>query len=146
MDHENVPQTTINRLPIYLRCLLKAQAMRMPVINSLGIAEMAGTNAAQVRKDLSYLGELGTRGIGYDVDALIAHISRWLGLTADRRVGDRRLRTAGQRAARLRRVRRAWLLRRGGVRFGPGEDRHEADAAPRSSTSPTRSVSCRSCS
>lgn len=86
MDHSNVPETTINRLPIYLRCLLQAQAMRMPVINSLGIAEMAGTNAPQVRKDLSYLGELGTRGIGYDVDSLIAHISRWLGLTTDRRV------------------------------------------------------------
>lgn len=85
MDHSTVPQTTINRLPIYLRCLLQAQAMRMPVINSLGIAEMAGTNAPQVRKDLSYLGELGTRGIGYDVDSLIVHISRWLGLTADRR-------------------------------------------------------------
>lgn len=85
MDHANVPQTTINRLPIYLRCLMKAQEMRMPVINSLGIAEMAGTNAPQVRKDLSYLGELGTRGIGYDVDALIAHIYRWLGLTSDRR-------------------------------------------------------------
>ncbi len=86
MSHQNVPQTTINRLPIYLRCLLQAQAMRMPVINSLGIAEMAGTNAPQVRKDLSYLGELGTRGIGYDVDSLIAHISRWLGLTSARRL------------------------------------------------------------
>jgi redox-sensing transcriptional repressor len=86
MNHQDVPQTTINRLPIYLRCLLQAQAMRMPVINSLGISEMAGTNAAQVRKDLSYLGELGTRGIGYDVDSLIAHISRWLGLTQERRI------------------------------------------------------------
>lgn len=86
MNHQGVPQTTINRLPIYLRCLIQAQQMHMPVINSLGIAEMAGTNAAQVRKDLSYLGELGTRGIGYDVDSLIAHISRWLGLTKDRRV------------------------------------------------------------
>jgi redox-sensing transcriptional repressor len=85
MDHHNVPQQTINRLPIYLRCLAKAQEMNMPVINSVGIADMAGTNAAQVRKDLSYLGELGTRGIGYDVDALIAHISRWLGLITDRR-------------------------------------------------------------
>ncbi len=85
MDQQSVPQTTINRLPIYLRCLIRAQSMRMPVINSVGIAEMAGTNAPQVRKDLSYLGELGTRGIGYDVDALIAHISRLLGLTRDRR-------------------------------------------------------------
>jgi redox-sensing transcriptional repressor len=97
MEQHSVPQTTINRLPIYLRCLLQAQAMRMPVINSLGIAEMAGTNAPQVRKDLSYLGELGTRGIGYDVDSLIAHISRLLGLTADRRtaiVGFGRLASA----------------------------------------------------
>lgn len=80
-----VPQTTIQRLPVYLRCLLQAQAMMMPVINSPGIAEMCGTNAAQVRKDFSYLGELGTRGIGYDVEALIAHISRVLGITERRR-------------------------------------------------------------
>jgi len=85
MTNVDVPPTTIQRLPIYLRCLMQAQAMRMPVINSLGIAEMAGTNAAQVRKDLSYLGELGTRGIGYDVDSLIAHILKWLGLTEVRR-------------------------------------------------------------
>lgn len=83
---ERVPEQTINRLPIYLRCLVQAASLNMPVINSLGLAQMAGTNAAQVRKDLSYLGELGTRGIGYDVESLIAHISRELGLTAARRV------------------------------------------------------------
>jgi len=83
---DRVPEQTINRLPIYLRCLVQAASLNMPVINSLGLAQMAGTNAAQVRKDLSYLGELGTRGIGYDVEALIAHISGELGLTASRRV------------------------------------------------------------
>lgn len=82
-----IPPTTIQRLPLYLRCLTEAQAQRIGVINSVGIAEMAGTNAAQVRKDLSYLGELGTRGIGYDVDGLIAHLSRRLGLTKTRRIG-----------------------------------------------------------
>lgn len=99
MTNSQVPPTTIQRLPIYLRCLMQAQAMRMPVINSLGIAEMAGTNAAQVRKDLSYLGELGTRGIGYDVDSLIAHMMKWLGLTEARRaaiVGYGRLGSALQ--------------------------------------------------
>jgi len=60
--------------------------MHMPVVNSLQIAEMAGTNAAQVRKDLSYLGEFGTRGVGYDVDSLITHLSKQLGLTESRRV------------------------------------------------------------
>jgi redox-sensing transcriptional repressor len=86
-EHVNqVPETTIERLPVYLRCLHEAQARRIPVISSVGIAQMSGGNAAQVRKDLSYLGELGTRGIGYDVDALAGHIARALGLTAQRRV------------------------------------------------------------
>lgn len=80
-----VPQTTIQRLPVYLRCLLQAQALRMPVINSLVLAEMCGTNAAQVRKDFSYLGELGTRGIGYDVEELIEHFSRVLGISERRK-------------------------------------------------------------
>jgi len=86
MSPQEVPEATIGRLPIYLRCLVQAQSMRMPVINSVGIANMAGTNASQVRKDLSHLGELGTRGIGYDVDSLVAHISRRLGLTRSRKV------------------------------------------------------------
>ncbi|GAB4284775.1 MAG: redox-sensing transcriptional repressor Rex [Coriobacteriia bacterium] len=85
MERAQVPETTIQRLPVYLRCLLQAQQERMPVINSVQMAEMCGSNAAQVRKDLSYLGELGTRGIGYDVEALIAHISRVLGITERRR-------------------------------------------------------------
>ena len=83
---EHVPDQTINRLPIYLRCLNQARAVGIAVVNSLQLAQMAGTNAAQVRKDLSYLGELGTRGIGYDVEALIAHIADVLGLTEKRRV------------------------------------------------------------
>ena len=40
-------------------------------------------NAAKVRKDLSYLGSYGTRGVGYDVDYLLHEISRELGLTRD---------------------------------------------------------------
>lgn len=82
----HVPEQTIGRLPLYLRCLRQARGIGMPVINSLNLAQMAGTNAAQVRKDLSYLGELGTRGIGYDVESLMAHISAVLGLTEKRRV------------------------------------------------------------
>lgn len=83
---DRVPEQTIHRLPIYLRCLTQARTIGVQVINSLQIAQMAGTNAAQVRKDLSYLGELGTRGIGYDVEALAAHISDELGLSRRRPV------------------------------------------------------------
>lgn len=85
MDHRNIPETTIERLPLYLRCLLEAQVSRVPLVSSGMLAEMCGKNAAQVRKDLSYLGELGTRGLGYDVAALIGHISKVLGITERRR-------------------------------------------------------------
>lgn len=80
-----VPPTTVQRLPVYLRCLILAQSQRRDVLNSAQIAEMAGTNAAQVRKDLSYLGEYGIRGMGYDVNGLVAHLVGWLGLEKTRR-------------------------------------------------------------
>jgi redox-sensing transcriptional repressor len=83
---DRVPEQTIHRLPIYLRCLLQARDIGMQLVNSLQLSQMAGTNAPQVRKDLSYLGELGTRGLGYDVGALVVHISEVLGLREKRRV------------------------------------------------------------
>src|SRR5207253_1667342 len=49
--------------------------------SSEGLAEAAGVNSAKVRKDLSYLGSYGTRGVGYDVAYLIHQIRRELGLT-----------------------------------------------------------------
>lgn len=84
--HTNVPATTVQRLPLYLRCLIRLQSQRIDVANSVMIAELAGTNAAQVRKDLSYLGEYGIRGLGYDVDELITHLTGWLGLKSPRNV------------------------------------------------------------
>src|SRR5688572_31617353 len=56
---------------------------RIPTVSSERLAEMAGVNAAKVRKDLSYLGSYGTRGVGYDVEYLLYQISRELGLTQD---------------------------------------------------------------
>lgn len=55
----------------------------MQTVSSEGLAEAAGVNSAKVRKDLSYLGSYGTRGVGYDVEYLIYQISRELGLTQD---------------------------------------------------------------
>ena len=52
-------------------------------ISSERLAEMAGVNAAKVRKDLSYLGSYGTRGVGSDVEYLLFQINRVLGLTQD---------------------------------------------------------------
>src|SRR5438477_5768369 len=55
----------------------------MQTISSEGLAEAAGVNSAKVRKDLSYLGSYGTRGVGYDVDYLMREITQELGLTQD---------------------------------------------------------------
>lgn len=82
----HVPPMTVERLPIYLRSLSTAFAEGMTVVSSAQIADMAGTNAAQVRKDLSYLGEYGTRGRGYDTQVLIDHLTRWLGIGSPRKV------------------------------------------------------------
>src|SRR5438034_6145226 len=52
-------------------------------ISSGDLAEAAGVNSAKVRKDLSYMGSYGTRGVGYDVAYLIHQVRRELGLTQD---------------------------------------------------------------
>ena len=78
-----IPEATVARLPVYYRALLEAADHEVATISSERLAELAGVNAAKVRKDLSYLGSYGTRGVGYDVDYLLHEISRELGLTRD---------------------------------------------------------------
>lgn len=74
-----IPEATVARLPVYLRSLLELGGVN--TVSSERLAEMAGVNAAKVRKDLSYLGSYGTRGVGYDVEYLLFQMSRELGLT-----------------------------------------------------------------
>src|SRR5512132_3128899 len=76
-----IPEAPVTRLPLYLRSLLEVANDGMPTISSARLAEMSGVNAAKVRKDLSYLGSYGTRGVGYDVAYLIHQVRRELGLT-----------------------------------------------------------------
>lgn len=78
-----IPEATVARLPLYLRSLAEAAAEGLTTISSERLAELAGVNAAKVRKDLSYLGSYGTRGVGYDVEYLLYQMSRELGLTKD---------------------------------------------------------------
>jgi redox-sensing transcriptional repressor len=80
-----IPEATVTRLPLYLRVLAEA-AGHMDTISSDALAHRAGVNAAQVRKDLSYLGSYGTRGVGYDVEYLLRQINRRLGLDGEHRV------------------------------------------------------------
>ncbi len=78
-----IPEATVARLPIYLRILSEQFDAAVTNISSEELAEFAGLNAAKVRKDLSYLGSYGTRGVGYDVEFLVYQIRRELGLTHD---------------------------------------------------------------
>src|SRR6476646_9576100 len=78
-----IPEASVARLPVYLRILSDQLEHGVTTISSEELAELGGVNAAKVRKDLSYLGSYGTRGVGYDVDFLVYQIRRELGLTHD---------------------------------------------------------------
>lgn len=69
-----------------MRALDEMANERADTISSDALAARAGVNAAQVRKDLSYLGSYGTRGVGYDVAYLVMQINRQLGLGEAHRV------------------------------------------------------------
>ena len=75
----HIPDATVERLPVYLRCL--ALRAGTGTCSSEDLARAAGVNAAQVRKDLSFLETQGVRGVGYDVDELRLQIRGALGLT-----------------------------------------------------------------
>ena len=77
-----IPEATVARLPLYYRALLEL-AEQSTTVSSEQLAELAGVTAAKVRKDLSFLGSYGTRGVGYEVEHLLREVSRELGLTHD---------------------------------------------------------------
>jgi redox-sensing transcriptional repressor len=83
VDRRRIPEATVARLPVYQRLLAEMAAARQVTVSSEGLAEVAGVNAAMVRKDLSYLGSYGTRGAGYDVEFLLHQIERELGVDRD---------------------------------------------------------------
>ena len=78
-----IPEATVSRLPVYLRALVDLHEEQVPMVSSERLAELSGVNAAKVRKDLSYLGSYGTRGVGYDVAFLVDQVGRELGMTRD---------------------------------------------------------------
>jgi redox-sensing transcriptional repressor len=73
----------VARLPVYLRALTALTERGIATASSEDLATSAGVNPAKLRKDLSYLGSYGTRGVGYDVEYLRYQIAREIGLTQD---------------------------------------------------------------
>ncbi|HET6698874.1 MAG TPA: redox-sensing transcriptional repressor Rex [Nocardioidaceae bacterium] len=78
-----MPEATVARLPIYLRALISLSEHSIATCSSEELATAAGVNSAKLRKDLSYLGSYGTRGVGYDVEYLRYQIAREIGVTQD---------------------------------------------------------------
>lgn len=96
-----IPEATVARLAMYLQVLsgLGATGGEQSTISSEQLARSAGVNSAKLRKDLSYLGSYGIRGVGYDVRTLTDEISRTLGAHRAHRVALVGLGNLGQALA-----------------------------------------------
>jgi redox-sensing transcriptional repressor len=93
MRYHKIPDETVRRLPIYLRGLMLSADQGHERISSESLAGFVGVNAWQIRKDLSYFGDFGTPGVGYNIDKLARGIKKTLRLDVIRKaaligVGD----------------------------------------------------------
>ncbi|SDY58448.1 redox-sensing transcriptional repressor [Amycolatopsis xylanica] len=82
----SIPEAAVARLAVYLRVLSGMSDQGATTVASEELSAAAGVNSAKLRKDLSYLGSYGTRGVGYEVSVLIEEIERILGLTRKHKV------------------------------------------------------------
>jgi redox-sensing transcriptional repressor len=78
----DIPRKAVYRLSVYLRCLQRLKANDIRTVSSEALAKAARVKSTQLRKDLTYFGQFGTRGLGYDVEQLSKMISDLLGTTS----------------------------------------------------------------
>ncbi|MDD4775475.1 MAG: redox-sensing transcriptional repressor Rex [Syntrophomonas sp.] len=83
MKAYKIPEATVVRLSIYSRQLSNMRKAGVETVSSEEIANSVGVSSAQVRKDLAYFGEFGTRGVGYRVDDLLGNLTKILGLNRE---------------------------------------------------------------
>jgi redox-sensing transcriptional repressor len=79
MPRIDIPRKSIYRLSIYQRCLQRLRENGVDTVSSEALAKAAGVKPTQLRKDLAYFGQFGTRGLGYSVAALTSTIGTVLG-------------------------------------------------------------------
>jgi redox-sensing transcriptional repressor len=77
---EKISEFTVRRLSSYYRILMDLEKKNVLTVSSKKLAVLGGSSSAQVRKDLSYFGKFGTRGLGYNVPELRSKIVNILGL------------------------------------------------------------------
>lgn len=78
-----VPEATVGRLPLYHRVVVDLADAGVATVSSDALAATAGVSPAKLRKDLSFLGSYGTRGVGYEVSVLIEQIGAELGISSE---------------------------------------------------------------
>ncbi len=76
-----IPRKTVYRLSLYYRALQRLRANKIETVSSAALSKAAGVKPTQLRKDLTYFGQFGTRGLGYNVDALSQRLTEALGTT-----------------------------------------------------------------
>ncbi|MCD6489627.1 MAG: redox-sensing transcriptional repressor Rex [Thermodesulfobacterium sp.] len=79
MKIKDIPENTLERLIIYLKVLEALEKKNINFISSEDLAKSCGVNSAQLRKDLSFVGSLGTKGVGYSVKSLKYSLKNFLG-------------------------------------------------------------------
>ena len=97
MEYQKIPNETIRRMPKYLRAFSILKTENQDSISSGQLAERLGMNPPQIRKDLSYFGAFGTRGVGYPVASTADQIRSILKLDITQKatlIGAGRLGTA----------------------------------------------------
>lgn len=82
MEKIDIPKRTVYRLSLYQRCLQRLLEDEVDTISSEDLASVAGVKSTQLRKDLGYVGQVGTRGLGYGVETLSGAISGILGTSS----------------------------------------------------------------
>ena len=85
-DREAISELTTGRLSVYLRCLTYLESINQTTVSSHELASRFHLNSAQIRKDLAFFGEFGTRGVGYNVSKLKEHLVHALGIDRTRNV------------------------------------------------------------
>jgi redox-sensing transcriptional repressor len=76
-----IPRKTVYRLSLYYRALQRLKQNSIDTVSSAALAKAAGVKPTQLRKDLTYFGQFGTRGLGYNVGALSSRLTDVLGTT-----------------------------------------------------------------
>jgi redox-sensing transcriptional repressor len=73
-----IPQKTVYRLSLYFRIVERLHQNRIETVSSAALAKAAGVKPTQLRKDLTYFGHFGTRGLGYKVESLVTQLANVL--------------------------------------------------------------------